>query len=70
MSTTTPARRWLTVDKAAAYLSCSRSFLDQDRLSRLHEIPFARLGRHIRYDMADLDAYLERSKMHVREEGL
>ncbi|GHV57838.1 hypothetical protein FACS189460_5050 [Deltaproteobacteria bacterium] len=39
-------------------MSCSKNFLDRDRLARLHGIPFARLGRHIRYDLADLDQAL------------
>jgi len=54
--------RWLTPQQAADYLGCSRNFLDKNRVTRLHNIPFARLGRHIRYDRADLDAFLERSK--------
>ena len=54
--------RWLTPSKAAEYLGCSRAFLDKDRTERIHSIPFARLGRHIRYDRADLDAFLERNK--------
>lgn len=54
--------RWLSPQEAADYLGCSKAFLDQDRVTRLHNIPFARLGRHIRYDVRDLDAFLERSK--------
>ena len=55
-------RRWLSEEQAAAYLDCSRSFLAKARMSGLHNIIFARLGRHIRYDLADLDNFLERSK--------
>jgi excisionase family DNA binding protein len=55
-------KRWLTPQEAAQYLGCSRNFLDKDRVHRLHGIPFCRLGRHIRYDQFDLDAYLEGSK--------
>jgi len=58
----TTHRRWLSPQQAADYLDCSRNFLDRDRLTRLDGIPFAKLGRHIRYDIADLDAYLERTK--------
>lgn len=54
--------RWLTPQQAADYLGCSRNFLDKDRVTRLHGIPFAKLGRHIRYDVTDLDAFLEQSK--------
>lgn len=53
---------WLTVAEAAAYLKCSRNFLDKDRLTKLHGIRFSRLGRHVRYDREDLDAFLESYK--------
>ena len=60
--TPSTARRWLSPQKAAEYLGCSRNFLDKDRVTRLHGIPFCHLGRHIRYDQADLDAFMERTK--------
>jgi len=62
----TPARvRWLPPADAAIYLGCSKSFLDQDRVRKLHGIPFSKLGRHIRYCVDDLDAYLERNRVQV-----
>ena len=60
---TTHRRRWLTPQQAAIHLGCSENFLARDRLYRLHGIPFCRLGRHIRYDVADLDSFLERNKI-------
>lgn len=51
--------KWLNVEQAARYLGCSRNFLDKDRISRLHGIPFSRLGRHIRYDRSQLDEFLK-----------
>lgn len=51
--------RWLSVEEAARYLGCSRNFLDKDRVTQLHGIPFTRLGRHIRYDRLKLDSFLE-----------
>ena len=60
-------KRWYTTQQAANHLQCSPAFLHHDRLTRLHGIPFARLGRHIRYDVADLDAFLERSKAQTQE---
>ena len=62
MEATIPTN-WLTVGQAADYLGCSRNFLDKDRVNRLHGIPFARLGRHIRYSRAALDAYLEATQV-------
>ena len=61
-------RRWLTVVAAAIYLDCSRNLLDKDRITKLHGIPYSRLGRHIRYDRADLDAFLEANKVSQVEE--
>ena len=58
-------KRWLSPKQAAKYLDCSRNFLDKDRIQRLHGIPLARLGRHIRYDIADLDKFLEGTKLSV-----
>lgn len=59
--------RWLTVDAAAQYLGCSRNFLDKDRITKLHGIPFTRLGRNIRYDRLQLDAFLEAGSCHMEE---
>lgn len=64
-----PIRHWLNPQQAAAYLGCSRNFLDKDRTSHLHGIPFSRLGRHIRYDVADLDRFLEASKIKLEGTG-
>jgi excisionase family DNA binding protein len=61
--------RWLTVTEAAAHLRCSRNFLDKDRLSHLHGIPFSRLGRHIRYSVHELNAFLEANKQNARGEA-
>lgn len=55
-------KRWLSVAEAADYLGCSRNFLDRDRITKLHGIRFSRLGRHVRYDRVDLDAFLEACK--------
>ena len=57
--------RWLTTVQAAAYLGCSKSTLEKDRVYRLLKIPFTRLGKSVRYDQQDLDRYLE-----ARKEGI
>lgn len=61
-STSPHSKRWLSTREAAEYLGCSSSFLEKDRLSRLHGIPFSKLGRHVRYAVDDLDAHLQRNK--------
>ena len=49
---------WLNTEQAAKHLGCSRQFLDQDRIKKLHGIPFCKLGRHIRYNTIHLDEWL------------
>jgi len=61
----TQGRKWLTVEEAARYLGCNRNFLDRDRMTRLHGIKFARLGRHVRYLTVDLDEFLLKSRGEV-----
>ena len=60
--------RWLTVIEAAKHIKSSRNLLDKDRSSRLHGIPFYRLGRHVRYLASDLDDWLKSSKSTLAEE--
>ena len=57
--------RWLSTAQAEAYLGCSKSTLEKDRVYRLLKIPFTRLGKSVRYDQQDLDRYLE-----ARKEGI
>ncbi len=70
MNTSDTIKRWLNVTEATAYLGCSRNFLDKDRVTRLHGIRFTRLGRHVRYDREDLDAFLEAYKEDSTSESL
>jgi len=52
--------RLLTVRDAARYLGVSTSYLNQGRLDGLSKSPgFVRLGRCVRYDVRDLDAWIE-----------
>ena len=55
-------RRWLCSKEAAEYLGCHPGTLAQDRLNGRKGIPFSRLGVHVRYDRAELDAYLAASR--------
>lgn len=50
--------RYLKVQEAAAYLRVSADFLNKDRLTKLHGIPFARIGRRVLYDRLALDVWL------------
>ena len=52
-------RKWVKQADAAKHLSCSESFLEVDRCTGKLKIPFHKLGRHVRYDLAELDQWLE-----------
>lgn len=47
--------------RAAEYVGLSVVALDQDRVKGRFGIPFVKMGRSVRYRVADLDAFLERS---------
>jgi predicted DNA-binding transcriptional regulator AlpA len=52
-------RQLLTIAAAAKYLSMSRAWL-YDHSSRKHpRVPVIRMGGSLRYDVADLDRFIE-----------
>jgi excisionase family DNA binding protein len=53
--------RLLTVQQAADYLGTTASTLYSKVWRR--EIPFIKLGRSVRFDLADLDKLIEQSKV-------
>lgn len=56
-------KRWMTTKEAAFYLGCSEIFLAKDRQTRLHGIPFSRLGGLIKYDRFCLDDFMNASRI-------
>lgn len=63
-------RRLLTDPEAATYLGVSLSFLRQGRMegrraNRSAGPPFIKLGKAIRYDLQDLDAWLAANRKEV-----
>src|SRR5690606_24479864 len=56
------ARRTLTVEQAAKYLSVSKSYLNKLRCTGATDLPFHTLGSRVRSSVADLDAYLVRNR--------
>ncbi|MCB1825441.1 MAG: helix-turn-helix domain-containing protein [Candidatus Competibacteraceae bacterium] len=70
METQPIKRRLLTDPEAAAYLGMSISFLRQGRMegrraNRSPGPPFIRMGKAIRYDIQDLDAWLSANRCEV-----
>lgn len=60
-------RLW-NAKETARYLGVTVSFLDHDR-AREDRIPFVKLGGRIRYDPADVIAYLDRCKVRSEAGG-
>ena len=58
-------KQWLTPREAAEYLSCSVGFLNVDRGQSRYKLPYTRLGRAIRYRVADLDDFLLSNRVNV-----
>ena len=58
-------KQWLTPPEAAEYLSCSVGFLNFDRCRSRYQLPYTRLGRSIRYRVADLDDFLLSKRVNV-----
>ena len=54
--------KWMSPAEAALYLKVSKNWLDRDRGSRLHGVPFCRLGRLIRYHVDELDGWLNQRR--------
>jgi excisionase family DNA binding protein len=56
--------RWLTTDQAAHYLGFpSRKALYQ--AVRRGQVPGHRIGRRLRFDAAELDLWINRSRTHL-----
>lgn len=62
--------RLLRESEAARYLGVSRSFLAQSRMdgqreNRTPAPPFIKMGKMVRYDIDDLDAWISAHKKHI-----
>lgn len=70
METQPVKRRLLTDPEAATYIGMSISFLRQGRMedrraNRSPGPPFIKMGKAIRYDIQDLDAWLAANRCEV-----
>jgi excisionase family DNA binding protein len=57
----TSADRYLTVAEAAAYLNTSERFVR--RLVAERRIAFHHVGRHVRFAVSDLDAFVQAGRV-------
>lgn len=61
-------REWKDEDGAAEYIGMSTSYLRMDRLrgnvgNRTPGPPYYKIGRSVRYDVRDLDTWLEQRRV-------
>jgi excisionase family DNA binding protein len=61
----TVKRQWLDYDSAAAYMGCTPRQLR--RWVENRQVPFTKLGGHVRFDPAELDAWLESQTFRPEE---
>lgn len=59
-------KRLLSRQDAAAYLGVSLATID--RLIRDREVTITRIGKRVKFDQDDLDAYIDRSKVYAETE--
>lgn len=57
------ARRLLTIDEAAAHLGVTRRWVR--RAVEERRLPYYKLGVLVRFDAADLDAYLDAGRVEA-----
>ena len=61
-------KRLLNVDEAAEYIGSTPGSIYQ----KVHNgvIPFVKIGRSVRFDIVELDAFIEQKKKELRDENL
>lgn len=65
MDTNTTRRERLTETEASIYIGMSRPWMRLQRMKRRGP-SFLRIGRAIRYDVADLDAWMNKNRVECR----
>ena len=67
MPTISVRPRLLTTEEAAEYLGCSPGTLAVWRCLARYPLPYVKIGRRVRYDEADLLAWMESRKVRPAE---
>lgn len=58
-------KRWLEPDELEVYAGIKRK--NQDKLRMMKKIPFSKIGRYVRYDRHQIDAWLEKHRVETAE---
>lgn len=58
-----PAAALLDSEAAAAYLAVNLRMVR--RLTETRQLPFVKVGRHVRFRQADLDAYIDAGRVEA-----
>ena len=59
----TKQKKYLNEKETAEYLNCSPVTLAKDRCDRKLGIPFYKLGRNVRYNIDDLETWMDSRKI-------
>lgn len=59
--------KFLTTQQTAELFGLSKSFLEKDRVTKLHGIPFAKVGRRVLYDPAAVESWLKAHTVNAGE---
>lgn len=60
----------LDTEKAASYLGCEASTLENWRCTKRHQIPYIKVGRLVKYRKDDLDAWIASRTVEVSRKEL
>ena len=69
MSTAIPVSDLLTRSQAAAYLNIKPQTLSVWLCTKRYPLPYVKVGRCVRYQRADLDAFIASRRRTVGEHG-
>lgn len=59
--------KFLTTLETAALFGLSRSFLEKDRVTNLHGIPYLKLGRRVLYDPDAVEKWMKAHTVNAGE---
>lgn len=63
-TTTRPSNHYLNTSEAANFLNVSRQFLEQDRVTARHRVPYYKFGKAVRYKLNELAQWAESRRQY------
>lgn len=60
--------KYLTTKETAELFGFSKAFLEKDRVTRLHGVPYHKVGRRVLYDPAAVESWMKAHTVNAGEE--